>query len=147
MKGFVCGVCGFISIDGSAPDKCPVCGAPKKMFAEKEDAMKTSKDVATYGESEKKHVPSIAVNKKCGLIPDGCVDVSIKVGEIIHPMLPEHYIMKVDAYIDGKYISRTYFTPEKMNPAVTLHLKAKSGKIAVVEHCNIHGSWYNEIDI
>lgn len=30
---FVCGVCGN-TVVGEAPEKCPVCGAPKKMFAE-----------------------------------------------------------------------------------------------------------------
>ncbi len=32
-KYFVCGVCGHTA-SGSAPDKCPVCGAPKSQFAE-----------------------------------------------------------------------------------------------------------------
>ena len=41
MKGYVCKICGFISINGSAPDKCPVCGAPKTAFEEK-DAIKMS---------------------------------------------------------------------------------------------------------
>jgi rubrerythrin len=27
----VCGVCGF-TVEGEAPDKCPICGAPKAMF-------------------------------------------------------------------------------------------------------------------
>ena len=27
----VCGVCGF-TVEGEAPDKCPVCGAPKEKF-------------------------------------------------------------------------------------------------------------------
>jgi rubrerythrin len=29
----VCGVCGF-TVEGDAPDKCPVCGAPKDKFVE-----------------------------------------------------------------------------------------------------------------
>jgi rubrerythrin len=28
---YVCQVCGY-TVEGDAPDKCPVCGAPKKMF-------------------------------------------------------------------------------------------------------------------
>ena len=44
MKGFVCKVCGFISINGSAPDNCPVCHAPKTSFEERDDAIKTAKD-------------------------------------------------------------------------------------------------------
>ena len=54
MKGFVCKICGFISINGSAPEKCPVCGAPKKAFEEKEGAVKTAKDVNNLSELEKK---------------------------------------------------------------------------------------------
>ncbi len=30
---FVCGGCGHTSV-GQAPDKCPVCGAPRQKFAE-----------------------------------------------------------------------------------------------------------------
>jgi rubrerythrin len=30
---FVCGICGN-TVLGNAPDKCPVCGAPRAMFAE-----------------------------------------------------------------------------------------------------------------
>jgi len=28
---YFCGVCGYIN-ENSAPDKCPVCGAPSSMF-------------------------------------------------------------------------------------------------------------------
>jgi len=65
MKGYVCGMCGYVAIDGAAPEKCPVCGAPKAQFTEKADALKTAKDVATIGESEKKHIPQIVIKKKC----------------------------------------------------------------------------------
>jgi len=147
MKGYVCGVCGFISIDGSAPEKCPVCGAPKTSFKEKEDAINVPKDAKNLTELEKKHVPVISVVKKCGLIPEGCQDVHVKMGEIQHPMLPEHYIMHIDFYIDKKFISRVILTPEKLNPAAALHLKAPEGKLSVVELCNIHGSWISEADL
>ena len=32
-KVFVCGVCGN-TVEGEAPDRCPICGAPKERFAE-----------------------------------------------------------------------------------------------------------------
>ena len=32
-KIFVCSVCGY-TIEGEAPDKCPICGAPKDKFKE-----------------------------------------------------------------------------------------------------------------
>ena len=145
MKGFVCKVCGFISINGSAPEKCPVCGAPKTSFEDKEDAIKTPQDADNLTDFEKKHLPAIKVAKTCGLIPEGCQDVQVKVGEITHPMLKEHYILHLDFYIDNEYIARVILTPEKLNPAGALHLKVQSGKLAVIALCNQHGAWIKEV--
>lgn len=145
MKGFVCKVCGFISIDGKAPETCPVCHAPKTSFEDKEDAIKIPRDPKNLTELEKKHIPVITVVKKCKLIPEGCIDVHVKMGEIIHPTLSAHYIMHIDFYIDKKFVSRVMLTPEKLNPAAALHLKAGKGKLTVVELCNLHGAWINEI--
>jgi len=140
MKGYVCKVCGFISINGSAPDKCPVCGAPKQSFEEK-DSIKTQQDDAKVGE---KHTPVITVVRKCGLIPEGCQDVHVRVGSVLHPMLPEHYITDIDFYLDSEFLARVQLTPERLNPAAALHVKAANGKISVIEHCNVHGVWINE---
>lgn len=144
MKGFVCKVCGFISINGKAPENCPECHAPKTAFEEKEDAIKTPKDADNLTELEKKHIPVIKVVKTCGLIPEGCQDVHVKVGEIQHPMQAEHFIMHIDFYIGNEFISRVILTPDKVNPAAALHLKAKNGKLQVVELCNLHGAWIKE---
>jgi superoxide reductase len=141
MKGIVCKVCGFISIDGSFPDKCPVCGAPKTAFVENPDALRQSQDEKTLSE---KHSPVITVVRACGLIPDGCIDVHAKVGAVTHPMLPEHFITYLDFYLDKKFLARVHLTPERLNPAAGLHLKAKSGLITVVERCNLHGAWISE---
>ncbi len=37
MEGHVCKTCGYVSINGSAPDKCPVCMAT--IFELKENAI------------------------------------------------------------------------------------------------------------
>ena len=147
MKGYVCKVCAFISINGSAPDKCPVCGSPKSAFEEKENAINDPKDVKNLTDPEKKHIPAITVVKKCGLIPEGCQDVHVKVGEIQHPMEQEHYIAHIDFYLDNEFISRIALTPDKLNPAGALHLKAQSGKITAVELCTVHGAWKNEANL
>ena len=147
MEGFVCKVCGFMSINGSAPESCPVCHAPKSSFEEKEDAIKTPKDANNLTEPEKKHVPVVKTVKTCGLIPEGCQDVHVKMGEIQHPMQAEHYIMHIDFYIDNEFISRIVLTPDKLNPAGALHLKAKSGKLSVIELCNLHGAWIKEVEL
>ena len=147
MKGYVCGICGFIAIDGQAPEKCPVCGAPRKAFAEKEDAIHTPGSVTNYTEPEKKHIPVITINKACGIISGGCNDVDIKVGEMTHPMLPEHFITRIDCYLDKKYIARIMITTGALNPAAGLHLKADKGTFTAIETCNVHGSWIAEIGL
>lgn len=147
MKGFVCGVCGYVSISGSAPDNCPVCHAPKTSFEEKEDALKTPQDANNLNELEKKHLPVITLVKKCGLIPEECQDVHVKVGEVVHPMQEEHFIKFIDFYVDNQFISRVVLTPGKLNPAAALHLKAQDGKLSVVECCNLHGAWIKEVDL
>ncbi len=147
MKGLECKVCGFIAIDGKAPEKCPVCLAPKESFKEDPIAIvEPSKDTEKL-ETNKKHIPQISVTKACKLVPDECEDVNIRIGEVIHPMLPEHYIMYIDVYIDKKYVSRTYLAPINMNPAVGLHLKVSKGRITVIGRCNIHGAWMSEAEL
>ncbi len=177
MKGHVCKICKFISITESAPDKCPVCGpstdvgpsldfagdgAPKTTFEEKENAVLTPKDANNKTELEKKHEPLIIIVRKCGLIAEGCTDVHVKMGEILHPMQPEHFIRHIDFYIDKGFIARVHLTPEALNPAAALHLKAGGGpstgvgpsravsgdrKLAVIALCNIHGAWIKEVDL
>jgi len=147
MKGSVCSVCGYVVLDGVTPENCPVCHSPKTAFKEKEEAFIRAQDPKSLTELEKKHIPVIVVVKKCGLIPDGCMDVHAKTGEIVHPMLPEHFMMSFDFYLDKKYLSRIMFTPGSLNPAAGLHLKVKSGRITVISHCNIHGNYIQEAAI
>ena len=39
MKKFVCSVCGYVHEGDSAPEKCPVCGAPASKFIEQKEEM------------------------------------------------------------------------------------------------------------
>lgn len=142
MKTFVCKSCGHIAFN-EAPGNCPVCGAPKTSFEDKPDIIHKPGST-TLGEPEKKHIPSILIVRTCGLIPQGCQDVHVKVGEIEHPMLKEHYITFIDFYIDKKYLSRVMLTPENLHPAAALHLKVATGTLTAIERCNVHGYWMSE---
>ena len=147
MKGYVCKMCGFISIDGTAPGKCPVCGAPESAFEEKDNAVKEPEDAGNLTDLEKKHIPVIHVVKKCGLL-EGCQDVHVNMGEIPHPMTPEHSIGSIDFYLDKKFVARVHLTPEKLNAAAALHMKSDaSGKLSVVSSCNLHGCWMSGADL
>ena len=146
MKMFVCSVCGYIEFN-EAPEKCPVCMAPKKAFAEDPNALKKPADPNKLVDLDKKHIPMFLVKKQCGLIPDGCVDVNIKVGEITHVMEAKHWILWIDIYHNYQYIGRHTFVPEKANPAIGLHLKVNTGKITAIENCNVHGKWMSETEL
>ena len=141
MKLFVCRGCGHIAI-GEAPDKCPACGAPKSSFTRNDDVFKEAEEKSKEGAV--KHIPSIKVSKECGMIPENdCIDVLVRVGETLHPMLPEHFIQWIDCYVNEKFVSRIQLTAD-MNPAVVFHLKNVSGKIEIVAFCNLHGHWFAE---
>jgi len=145
MKILECGTCGHIEFD-EAPETCLVCRAGGDAFVENPDAIKQPADPANLSEGDKKHIPQIVVVKECGLIPDsGCTDVHVRVGEILHVMQPEHYIGYIDYYLDHKFVSRTWLSPETCYPACALHLNAPSGTVTVIENCNVHGNWMSEI--
>ena len=144
MKVFECKGCKHIEFN-EAPEKCLVCGAPKSAFVEKPDAIMKPADAANLSEGDKKHIPQIVVVRECGLIPGGCcTDVHVRVGEIEHVMQDKHYIMYVDYYLDYKFISRVWLSPNVCHPACALHLNAKSGTVTVLENCNVHGNWMAE---
>ena len=144
MKVFKCKVCGHIEFN-EAPEKCLVCRAPQSAFNENADAIKTPADPANLTDGDKKHIP-IVVKTECGLI-SGCTDVHATIGKIEHMMINEHFIDYVDYYLDYKFISRIWLSQEVCKPATSLHLAISTGKITVIEHCNIHGSWMGELDL
>jgi superoxide reductase len=146
MKMFVCGTCGQIEFN-KAPEKCPVCGAPKTAYKEDANALKQPADPKNMTEGDKKHIPILTVKKQCGLIPTGCIDVHIKVGEILHVMEAKHWIMYIDVYLDYIWIARYFMAPDKVNPAVSVHLKSNTGKFTAIENCNVHGKWLGEVSL
>ncbi|MBI5208192.1 MAG: hypothetical protein HY934_10465 [Candidatus Firestonebacteria bacterium] len=146
MKAFVCKVCGFVSLKGDAPERCPVCGSPKSAFELKEDAIITPKDPNNLTDYEKKHIPLIKTSKVCSLVKE-CFDVNAIVGEIVHPMDADHFIHHLDFYIDNEFISRVILSPGKVNPGAGLHLKINIGKISVIEFCTKHGRWIGESNL
>jgi superoxide reductase len=147
MKTFVCSGCGHVEFN-EAPAKCLVCGALKSAFQEKADAITKPADPAALTDGDKKHIPQIVVVRECGLIPGGCCyDVHVRVGEIEHVMQDKHFIRYVDYYLDYKFISRVWLSPNVCHPACALHLSATKGKVTVLENCNVHGNWVAETNL
>ena len=147
MKTFICKVCGHIAFD-QAPVACPVCGMAIENFENDDKAITIPADPDNPNEMEKKHIPSVRIGRECGVIAGGeCTDVHIKVGEIEHVMESEHFIEFIDIYIEKRYMSRVMFTPKRSFPAADLHLKIYPGKLRVIAHCNVHGSWMTKVNL
>lgn len=146
MDTFVCGKCGYVAFK-EAPERCPVCGTPQKVFELDNTAIKKPADPKNLNDLEKKHIPVIEVKSQCGLLGPGCIDAHIKVGQILHVMEPNHYIMYIDLYIDYDFVGRYHLSPEKFKPALGIHLKTNAGKLLVLENCNLHDRWIAETDI
>ena len=147
MKTFVCQVCGHIAFD-EAPVECPVCRMPIENFENVPDAIKTPADPDNLSESEKKHVPLVSIGRECSVEHgEGCADVHVKIGEIEHVMETEHYIKFIDFYASKKYLARLILTPQHIHPKVSLCLNVNTGKLTVIETCNVHGSWITKIKL
>jgi desulfoferrodoxin-like iron-binding protein len=142
MKIMKCGVCGHIEFD-QAPEKCLVCRSPKTAYAETPDAIMQPANPAALTDGDRKHIPQIVVVKQCGLL-ENCNDVHVKVGAIPHVMTPEHYIVSIDAYVNRKFVSRIWLSPDGCHAAAGFHLRATTGTFTAIEHCNKHGNWMAE---
>ena len=139
-NALVCSVCGYVHLKETAPEKCPVCAADSKVFNSKDDALKTKEDVVTTGESHKKHLPVITIND----VNENIQEIKVKIGELEHPMIPEHYITNIMFYADKEYVGGIALT-HNLKPEGSISLNAKGKKISVIEHCNIHGDWISEL--
>lgn len=123
-KFYICEVCGnqvALIHDGGGTLVC--CGQDMK------ELVPNTSDGA--GE---KHVPVYTISGDT---------VSVQVGEVIHPMLPEHYIMwiRLETEQGGQ---RKVLAPGD-EPKATFVLAPGDKPVAVYEYCNIHGLWKADI--
>lgn len=121
---YKCEICGNmveLIINGNGELTC--CGQPmKKLEAQnKEEAMM------------EKHIPVI-IN-----IGDGSRE--IRVGEVLHPMIPEHYIMFIQAVSKDRKHAHLQFLEPGEEPKMIL--KENFGETMAREYCSIHGLWQN----
>ena len=144
MTIFICGFCGHIEF-GGAPDRCPVCGAAKEKFSQNDNVFVEAEEKSKEGAV--KHIPAITVNKTCKLVPEeACVDIIVRIGETLHPMMPEHFIQWIDCYVDDAHVTRIMPTPGVF-AAGCFHLKTTGSKVRIVEFCNKHGHWQAEANL
>ena len=83
-----------------------------------------------------KHVP-IFINSENN-------STEIRVGEVLHPMLPEHYIMFIETVSDDENSINIKFLHPDDEPKMFIKNKYKINK--ALEYCNIHGLWEGKND-
>lgn len=72
-------------------------------------------------------------------------DVTVKVGSVAHPMVPEHYIQWI--YLETQNgIQRSLLEAGPL-PQAGFALAAGDSVIAAYEYCNLHGLWKTEYKI
>lgn len=103
-------------------------------------------DPAKMTELEQKHVPVIEAPER--IKPGVPFAVTVRVGEIIHPMFTGHYIQYVELLAGNEPAGRVEFRPGLNQPAVTFHLTLnKPVTLVAREYCNLHGLWESRKDL
>lgn len=120
VKFYRCSHCGNIVeklVDSGVPVVC--CG----------EAMKELIPNTSDGAGEK-HVPVVTVNGDT---------VTVSVGEVLHPMINEHYIQFV--YVQTERGGLRVDLHPAETPVVEFKLTENDKLVAVYEYCNLHGLW------
>ena len=124
MKFYICETCKNIItkiVDSKVPVVC--CGKPMKELI----------PGAVDGALEK-HVPKVTIEGNT---------VKVQIGEVIHPMLPEHYIQFIALETkNGVQIKNLKAGDE---PKAEFVIADGDEAVAVYEYCNLHGLWVKEV--
>ena len=118
---YKCDVCGNIveSLWNGKPS-ISCCGKPmQELVADTVDA------------SIEKHVPVI--------VKEGN-KVTVKVGEVPHPMTKEHYILFVELLAGDKVLRLDFKEGDTVAEAVFM-VEDTSASLTAREYCNLHGLW------
>jgi superoxide reductase len=95
---------------------------------------------------EQKHAPLLLLPEK---IRSGePFEVTVKVGEVLHPMSPAHSIQYVELLAGNEPAGRVEFAPGFNQPQATFVLRLDRVVTLVArEYCNLHGLWETRQDL
>lgn len=120
---YKCEICGnIVEVVHEGAGELVCCGKPMKLQEE------NTVDAAT-----EKHVPVIE--------DKGNGKISVKVGEVAHPMTEEHYIEWVEVVC--KLGPFKYFLKPGDKPEVIFYL-GNTKDFIVRAYCNLHGLWKSQ---
>ena len=124
MKFYICAHCGNIITyfrDAGVPVVC--CGEPMKELIP-----------GTVDASLEKHVPVAEISGS---------QVTVKVGAVEHPMIPEHFIEWIVLETEHGFQKKTLNPGE--SPHAVFALAPDENPAAAYAFCNLHGLWKKEI--
>ena len=119
--------------------KCIKCGnivgivveAGNEMLCCKEEMVELIPN--TVDAAVEKHIPVVTINGD---------EVLVNIGEVDHPMIPEHYIEWI--YLETKKGGQRKILEPNESPNAKF-LLVDDKVVAVFAYCNIHGLWKKEI--
>ena len=118
LEIYKCEACGnIVEVLHGGAGELVCCGAPMVLMNEN-----------TVDAAKEKHVPVVA--KTAG-------GVTVKVGDVPHPMEENHYIEWIEIIADGK-VYRQFLNPGE-TPEATFNVEAD--QVTAREYCNLHGHW------
>lgn len=122
LQVYKCDVCGnMVEILNVGGGQLVCCDKPIALLEEN-----------TVDAAVEKHIPVAEVK-------DG--EVHVKVGEVEHPMLAEHFIQWVEVITkDGLVLRQNLNADEK--PVAVFKVDGEVDRVR--EYCNIHGLWSNK---
>lgn len=115
--------------------KCEICGNIVEVLSEAKGTLVCcGRPMVNKSEGEKdgvveKHVPVIEA------VDEG---VLIKVGEIEHPMVQEHYIQWIEVFTNNQVLRHNLKVGEKPTANFNIKIEDVTG---VRAYCNLHGLW------
>jgi len=118
LEIYKCEACGnIVEVLHGGQGELVCCGSPMKLFKEN-----------TVDAAKEKHVP--VVEKSAG-------GITVKVGEVAHPMDEKHYIEWIEIIADGA-VYRKFLNPGD-TPEATFNVTAD--QVTAREYCTLHGLW------
>ena len=124
MKFFKCAHCGNIityTVDKGVKVVC--CGEEMQELVP-----------GTVDASREKHIPVI--------LREGSA-VTVKVGSVPHPMLPEHYIQWI--YLETNKGGQRHELAPGGEPKTVFALAEGEKAVAAYAYCNLHGLWKTDV--
>lgn len=84
----------------------------------------------TVDASNEKHIPVIKIEG---------TKVTVEIGSVPHPMVPEHHIEWI--VLETTCGTKTVHLNPGEEPKATFALEAEEKVVAAYEYCNLHGLW------